>query len=67
MRAIHTLGSLKAKVAAVAAVTACVATAAAPAALALNPQPLPPRAAPSSDKTPILISGFLTCHEYGCL
>ncbi len=66
MRAFPTLGSAKAKIAAVAAVGACVATAAAPAALALNPQPLPPRAAPAAT-TPILIGGFLTCHEYGCL
>ncbi len=65
MRAFHTPGNVKAKIAAIATAGACVATAAATPALALNPQPLPPRAAKVT--APILISGFLTCHEYGCL
>ncbi len=66
MRAVHMSGSVRAKIAAVAAVGVCVVTAAAPAALALNPQPLPPRAAKPAAPAP-LIGGFLTCHEYGCL
>lgn len=62
----HALSSVKAKLAALAAVGMCCATVSAPAALALNPQPLPPRAMPTLVTQPILIGG-LTCHEYGCM
>jgi hypothetical protein len=34
--------------------------------MALNPQPLPPIVI-HGDSQPVLIGGFLTCHEYGCL
>jgi hypothetical protein len=61
-------GSAKAKLAALAVVGACFATVAPASALALNPQPLPPRAGePSLLVNPPILIGGLTCHEYGCL
>jgi hypothetical protein len=56
----------KVKLAAVAAIALSIAGAGAPAAMALNPQPLPPIVI-HGDSQPVLIGGFLTCHEYGCL
>lgn len=58
--------SVKAKLAALGAIGVCVATVAPPSALALNPQPLPPRSALQVVNPPGLIGG-LTCHEYGCM
>jgi hypothetical protein len=59
--------NVRAKLAALAVVGVCAGTVAVPAAVALNPQPLPPKAVQPVASPPILIGGFLTCHEYGCL
>ena len=59
-------GSVKAKLAALGAIAVCLATVAPPSALALNPQPLPPRSGLHVVSPPVLIGG-LTCHEYGCM
>jgi hypothetical protein len=60
-------GSAKAKLAALAVVGACFATMAPASALALNPQPLPPRVEPTLIVSPPVLIGGLTCREYGCL
>ena len=68
MRPMRAVSTVKAKLAVAVVVGTGLAAVATPAALALNPQPLPPRASTTQPaKTPILIGGFLTCHEYGCL
>jgi hypothetical protein len=66
MRGFRANSGVKTKLAALAAVGACFATVTAPA-MALNPQPLPPRAAPVLVVAPPGLIGGLTCHEYGCL
>jgi hypothetical protein len=61
-------GTAKTRLAALAAVGVCLATVAPSSALALNPQPLPPRVvAPQLVVGPPLLIGGLNCHEYGCL
>ena len=57
--------NLRTKLAAVAAVAVCCGAATAPAAMALNPQPLPPRAVTGIQPLPPV--GTINCREYGCM